>query len=86
MSGDRAVNFIAALGSGSSSYEQIKAMVKDGVRIFRLNTRQSTHEDIAEIYSHIRRIEKDLGSKVFIIGDFEKPKSQSELSKKASML
>ena len=68
------VKLIATVGPSCFDYEVLKAMVKEGVRIFRLNFSHSTPEEFVPIISKIRKIEEELGVDLTIMGDLSGPK------------
>ncbi len=65
---------IATLGPSSSSYETIKTLIKEGVRVFRLNFSHGTHEDHHARIQCIRKAEIELAQTVAILGDLQGPK------------
>ncbi|RCS57370.1 pyruvate kinase [Parvibium lacunae] len=70
----RHTKMIATLGPATSTLEQICALVKAGVNVFRLNFSHGTHADHAQRYRLIREAELSLGVPIGILGDLQGPK------------
>lgn len=65
---------VATVGPACDSYEQLLALVKAGVNVFRLNFSHGGHEDKARIIAHIRKINEDEPFNISILGDLQGPK------------
>lgn len=65
---------VATVGPACNSYEQLLALVKAGVNVFRLNFSHGTHEGKLEVIGHIRKINKTEPYNVAILGDLQGPK------------
>ncbi len=65
---------VATLGPASQSIEKIEALVKAGVRIFRLNFSHGNVEFFQDLVKNIREIEKKLETPVTIMQDLSGPK------------
>lgn len=65
---------IATLGPASMKYDIMRGMVEHGVRIFRLNFSHSNAEAFKPVVADIRRLEKELGLRLTIMGDLCGPK------------
>jgi len=65
---------IATLGPASSSHETIRAMIEQGVNLFRLNFSHGSHEDHKQNIERIRRVADQLGETVGILQDIQGPK------------
>ncbi|MDN5843590.1 MAG: pyruvate kinase [Alcaligenaceae bacterium] len=74
MSTYRHARILATLGPASSTHEQIRALVDAGANVFRLNFSHGTHEDHAERYRIIRKIEQEVGRPIGILMDLQGPK------------
>ena len=74
MKRDNYTKIVATIGPSSSDYKTIKALFKAGVDVFRLNFSHGTHEDHAERYAIIRRIEEEEGRPIGILADMQGPK------------
>jgi pyruvate kinase len=70
----RATKIIATLGPASSEREQIKALAKAGVNVFRLNFSHGTHAEHQVSYAHIRSVEQELGKPLAVLQDLQGPK------------
>lgn len=65
---------VATVGPACDSYEQLLALVKAGVNVFRLNFSHGSHEDKQRIIEHIRNINKTQPYNISILGDLQGPK------------
>lgn len=65
---------VATVGPACDSYEQLLALVKAGVNVFRLNFSHGSHEDKAKIIDHIRKINDTEPVNISILGDLQGPK------------
>ena len=65
---------VATVGPACDSYEQLLALVKAGVNVFRLNFSHGSHEDKLTIIEHIRTINKNEPYNIAILGDLQGPK------------
>lgn len=74
MKRDRKVKIVATLGPASGTYEMIRALHEAGADVFRLNMSHGTHEEQAERYQIIRKVERDLDSPIAILADMQGPK------------
>lgn len=65
---------VATVGPASNSKEMLRALVKEGVDVFRLNFSHGTHEDHLKVVHNIREVNKEMGSTVSILLDLQGPK------------
>ncbi|MDG6093575.1 pyruvate kinase [Acetobacter sp. AN02] len=65
---------VATLGPASSTEDVIRDLVIAGADVFRLNFSHGAHEDHAERYRTIRKVEEELGCPVGILADLQGPK------------
>ena len=65
---------VATVGPACDSYEQLLALVKAGVNVFRLNFSHGSHEDKARIIDSIRKINNTEPYNISILGDLQGPK------------
>jgi pyruvate kinase len=65
---------VATVGPACDSYEQLLALVKAGVNVFRLNFSHGSHEDKLKIITYIREINKKEPYNIAILGDLQGPK------------
>ena len=68
---NRAVKIVSTLGPASATEEQIAALFEAGADVFRLNFSHGTHQEHAERYAAIRRIEKEFGRPIGIMMDLQ---------------
>lgn len=65
---------VATIGPSSSSKKTIKALIKAGLNIARLNFSHGTHQERKEQIKNIRSISKELNITVAIMADLQGPK------------
>jgi pyruvate kinase len=65
---------VATVGPACDKYDQLLALVRAGVNVFRLNFSHGSHEDKAVIIEHIRNINKTEPYNIAILGDLQGPK------------
>lgn len=65
---------IATLGPASSSAEIIKLLIKEGVRLFRINFSHGGFQNFEKMLSTVRLVSKELNIPVAVIGDLAGPK------------
>ncbi len=65
---------VATVGPACDSYDQLLALVRAGVNVFRLNFSHGNHEDKAIIIDHIRKINNTEPFNISILGDLQGPK------------
>jgi pyruvate kinase len=65
---------VATVGPACDSYDQLLALVKAGVNVFRLNFSHGSHEDKAQIIDSIRKINSTEPYNISILGDLQGPK------------
>ena len=65
---------VATVGPASADATMIRELIGAGVDIFRLNFAHGTHEWLADVLGHIRRISKELESPIGVLGDLSGPK------------
>jgi pyruvate kinase len=65
---------VATLGPASSSKEVIRAMMENGVNVFRINFSHADHNDVLERIEIIRELNISLGFHVAILADLQGPK------------
>src|SRR5690606_26712067 len=65
---------IATVGPACNTHEKLLSLVEAGVNVFRLNFSHGTHEQHAEVITHIRKINSDFPFNVAILADLQGPK------------
>jgi len=65
---------IATLGPASSSFENIKSLIKEGVDVLRINFSHSTHKEAEKLIQEIRKINDLLSTNTSILADLQGPK------------
>lgn len=65
---------VATVGPACDTYDQLLALVRAGVNVFRLNFSHGTHEDKQQIIDHIRTINSTEPFNISILGDLQGPK------------
>jgi pyruvate kinase len=71
---DHRTKIVATVGPACDKYDQLLALVKAGVNVFRLNFSHGSHEDKKTIINHIRTINKTEPYNIAILGDLQGPK------------
>ena len=65
---------VATVGPASNSKEMLRALIKEGVDVFRLNFSHGTHEDHFKVIQNVRELNKELGTKIALLQDLQGPK------------
>ena len=65
---------VCTIGPASSSEEKLRAMIKAGMNVARLNFSHGTHEEHAELIRTIRRVAEETDEPVAILQDLQGPK------------
>lgn len=65
---------VATVGPASSAYDNLLALVKAGVDVFRLNFSHGSHEDHLEVINRILYINKKYNLHIGILADLQGPK------------
>ncbi|WP_276133562.1 pyruvate kinase [Polluticoccus soli] len=65
---------IATVGPACNTYEKLLTLVQEGVNVFRLNFSHGTHDEHAEVITHINRINHDFPFNIAILADLQGPK------------
>src|SRR6478736_1987753 len=65
---------VATVGPASSSKEMLRALLKEGVDVFRLNFSHGTHEDHLKVINNVRELNAELGTHVALLQDLQGPK------------
>ena len=65
---------IATLGPSSTEKSMLKALVKEGVNVFRVNFSHANHNEVKQTVLNIREISSALNIHVAILGDLQGPK------------
>jgi len=77
---------IATIGPMSRSYETLLELVKAGVDVFRINFSHGTHTEHKRTFSHIHKINRDLGLHIGILADLQGPKIRIGEAKEGAVL
>lgn len=65
---------VATVGPASNSYDNLLALVRAGVDVFRLNFSHGTHADHLKVIEHITYINEKYNTHVGILADLQGPK------------
>ena len=65
---------VATVGPASNSKDVLRALIHEGVDVFRLNFSHGTHEDHLKVISNVRELNQELGSTVSLLQDLQGPK------------
>jgi len=77
----RRAKIVATLGPSSNTEPVIRAMIRAGVDVVRLNFSHSTHERKAAVIQKIRKVSKEERRPLCILGDLQGPKMRTTLLK-----
>ncbi|HTE32556.1 MAG TPA: pyruvate kinase [Chryseolinea sp.] len=65
---------VATVGPASSSKEMLRALIREGVDVFRLNFSHGTHEDHLKVIKNVRQLNDELGTQICLLQDLQGPK------------
>jgi pyruvate kinase len=65
---------VATVGPASNSKEMLRALVKEGVDVFRLNFSHGTHDQHQKVIDFVREINREMGTNVAMLQDLQGPK------------
>src|SRR5262245_56860750 len=65
---------VATVGPASNNKDMLRALVKEGVDVFRLNFSHGTHEDHLKVVKAVREINEELGTTISLLQDLQGPK------------
>jgi pyruvate kinase len=65
---------IATVGPASNTPEKLRALVEEGVNVFRLNFSHGTHQQHLEVIQHIKAINASAPLNIAILADLQGPK------------
>src|SRR6185436_16045293 len=77
---------VATVGPASNSKDMLRALVKEGVDVFRLNFSHGTHEDHQKVIDAVREINEDIGTHVALLQDLQGPKIRVNEVKEGTIL
>ena len=55
---------VATVGPASNNKEMLRALVKEGVDVFRLNFSHGTHDDHLKVINFVREINAEMGTNI----------------------
>ena len=62
---------VATVGPASSSKEMLRALLKEGVDVFRLNFSYGIHEDHLKVIHNVWELNEEMGISVVLLQDFQ---------------
>ena len=65
---------VATVGPASSSKEMLRALILEGVDVFRLNFSHGQHDQHLKVIQNVRELNQELGSSVALLQDLQGPK------------
>lgn len=65
---------IATIGPSTSSYENLRSIIREGVDVCRLNFSHGSHDDHSKVIETIQQINDELGTHVCALLDLQGPK------------
>lgn len=74
MKQNKKTKIVATLGPATSNKEVLKAMLQEGVNIFRINFSHADYEDVRERVNMIRELNAEFGFNAGILADLQGPK------------
>ena len=77
---------VATVGPASSSKEMLRALIKEGVDVFRLNFSHGTHADHQKVIINVRELNAELGTHIALLQDLQGPKIRVNEVKEGTIL
>ena len=71
---DQKTKIVATIGPTSSSPKRLRAIIKEGASVLRLNFSHGTHEAHQAVIEEVRVINNELGTNVCVLQDLQGPK------------
>lgn len=65
---------VATVGPASNNKEMLRALVKEGVDVFRLNFSHGSHDQHQKVIDFVREINREMGTNVALLQDLQGPK------------
>ncbi len=65
---------VATVGPASNNKDMLRALIKEGVDVFRLNFSHGSHEDHLKVINAVRELNQELGTTVSLLQDLQGPK------------
>ncbi|HEY0653366.1 MAG TPA: pyruvate kinase [Chryseosolibacter sp.] len=65
---------VATVGPASNNKDMLRALIKEGVDVFRLNFSHGSHEDHLKVITAVRELNQELGTTVSLLQDLQGPK------------
>lgn len=65
---------VATVGPASNSKDMLRALIKEGVDVFRLNFSHGSHEDHLKVITAVRELNQELGTTISLLQDLQGPK------------
>jgi pyruvate kinase len=65
---------VATVGPASNNKEMLRALIKEGVDVFRLNFSHGKHEDHQKVIDAVRELNAELGTHIALLQDLQGPK------------
>ena len=70
---------VATVGPASNSKEMLRALIKEGVDVFRLNFSHGKHADHLKVITYVRELNEEMGSTVCLLQDLQGPKIRVQM-------
>lgn len=74
MPNQKRTKIVATLGPSTANKDTLRAMMKEGVDVFRINFSHADYEDVKERIQMIRALGEELNTTTAILGDLQGPK------------
>jgi pyruvate kinase len=65
---------VATVGPASNNKEMLRALIREGVDVFRLNFSHGTHDDHLKVIKAVRELNEEMGTHVCLLQDLQGPK------------
>jgi pyruvate kinase len=65
---------VATVGPASNNKDMLRALIKEGVDVFRLNFSHGSHEDHLKVITAVRELNQELGTTISLLQDLQGPK------------
>ena len=72
--GNNKTKIVATVGPATNSKEMLRALINEGVDVFRLNFSHGTHEDHKKVIDNVRELNREMGTAISLLQDLQGPK------------
>ena len=86
MPNQKRTKIVATLGPSSSDKETLRAMITEGVNVFRINFSHANYDDVRERVAMIRQLGEEMGQHPAILADLQGPKLRVGMMKEEAVV